>query len=78
MLAPLTLRRMNVHKLVGRNFKRIRLEKRMTQEEVATVSGFSQQYLSGLENGTRNPSIKSLAEIAQALGVSFWDLVRPD
>lgn len=69
---------MDVHKLVGRNFKRIRLEKGMTQEDVASVSGFSQQYLSGLENGTRNPSVKSLSEIARALGVSFWDLVRPD
>lgn len=69
---------MEVHELIGRNFKRIRLSKGMTQEDVASVSGFSQQYLSGLENGTRNPSVRSLSDIAKALGVTFWDLVRPD
>lgn len=40
-------------------------------------SGFGQQYLSDLERGKRNPTIVSLYELAQALGVSHVDLVRP-
>ena len=40
---------MDIRKLVGRNFARIRREKHLTQEEVEARSGFSQQYLSGLE-----------------------------
>jgi transcriptional regulator with XRE-family HTH domain len=38
----------------------------------------SQQYLSGLERGRRNPTIVTLYEIATALGVSHVDLVKPE
>lgn len=64
--------------LVGRNFVRIRREKGLTQEQIEERSGFSQQYLSGLENGLRNPTVVTLFELAQALGVSPVDLVMPD
>tara|TARA_R110002050_G_scaffold100013_1_gene207285 strand:+ start:522 stop:731 length:210 start_codon:yes stop_codon:yes gene_type:complete len=69
---------MDMRKLVGRNFSRIRREKHLTQEEVEARSGFSQQYLSGLERGKRNPTVVTLYELAQALGVSHVDLVKPD
>jgi DNA-binding XRE family transcriptional regulator len=48
-----------------------------TQEELADRSGFSQQYISGLEQGRRNPTIVSIYELATALGVSHMELVRP-
>lgn len=63
--------------LVGENFARLRREKGLTQEEVAARSGFSQQYLSGLEKGKRNPTVITLFELAQAIGVSHLDLLRP-
>lgn len=66
---------MDVRKLIGENLARIRKEKGLTQERLEELSGFSQQYLSGLERGKRNPSILSIYEIAQALGVSHVDLV---
>lgn len=58
-------------------FARIRRAKGLTQEEVAERSGFSQQYLSGLERGRRNPTVVSLFEIAQALDVNYLDLLVP-
>jgi transcriptional regulator with XRE-family HTH domain len=48
------------------------------QEEVEARSGFSQQYLSGLERGRRNPTIITLFELAQALDVSHIELMRTD
>ncbi|PWE53040.1 transcriptional regulator [Metarhizobium album] len=69
---------MDMRKLVGRNFARLRREKGLTQEDIEARSGFSQQYLSGLERGKRNPSIVTLYEIAQALGVSHVELITPD
>ena len=66
-----------MRKLVGRNVKRIRQERGLTQEQLAELSGFSQQYISGLEQGQRNPTIVSLYEFATALGVSHMELVRP-
>lgn len=68
---------MDMRKLVGRNFARLRREKGLTQKQVEERSGFSQQYLSGLERGVRNPTILTLFELAQALGVSHVDLVTP-
>ena len=67
---------MDMRKLVGRNVKRIRQQKGLTQEQLAELSGFSQQYISGLEQGRRNPTVVSLYELATALGVSHMELVR--
>ncbi len=69
---------MDMRKLVGRNFARLRREKGLTQEQIEERCGISQQYLSGLERGLRNPSIVTLYEIAQALGVSHVELIAPD
>ena len=68
---------MDMRGLVGRNVKRIREKKGLTQERFAELSGFSQQYISGLEQGRRNPTIITLYELASALGASHMDLVRP-
>lgn len=70
--------RMDIRKLVGRNFARLRRERGLTQEELEVRSGFSQQYLSGLERGRRNPTVITLYELAEALGVSHVELVKPD
>jgi transcriptional regulator with XRE-family HTH domain len=67
---------MDMRKLVGRNVRRIRQKNGLTQEAFAEVSGFSQQYLSSLENGRRNPTIVTVYELAKALGVSHLDLLR--
>ena len=69
---------MDMRKLVGRNFARLRAEKGLTQEDVEAASGFSQQYLSGLEQGKRNPTVITLFELAKALGVSHMELVKPE
>jgi predicted transcriptional regulator len=53
---------MDMRRLVGRNVKRFRENKGLTQEQLAEVSGFSQQYISSL--------------LALALGVSHIELVR--
>ncbi len=69
---------MDMRRLVGRNVRRIRLETGLSQESFAEMSGFTQQYISGLENGRRNPTIVTVYEIAQALGVEHDVLLAPD
>lgn len=69
---------MDMRRLVGRNVKRLRLEKGLTQERFSELSGFTQQYLSDLERGRRNPTVVTLFELAQALGVEHGALVAPD
>ncbi len=65
---------MDMRKLVGRNFARLRRDKGLTQEEVEARSGYSQQYLSGLERGRRNPTVITLFELAQVLEVTAVEL----
>ncbi|WP_373476233.1 helix-turn-helix domain-containing protein [Sphingorhabdus sp.] len=69
---------MDMRKLVGENTARIRKEKGLTQEALAEKSGLSQQYISGLENGQRNPAIVTLYELSTALGVGHLDLLTPN
>ena len=68
---------MDMRKLVGENVRRARLEKGLTQEELAEQSGFSQQYNSGLERGRRNPTVVSVYELANALNVTHIWLMTP-
>tara|TARA_R110002074_G_scaffold234473_1_gene406305 strand:- start:7948 stop:8160 length:213 start_codon:yes stop_codon:yes gene_type:complete len=67
---------MDMRELVGQNVRRVRLKKGLTQEAFAEISGFSQQYISSLEQGHRNPTIVTIYELATALGVSHMELVR--
>jgi transcriptional regulator with XRE-family HTH domain len=69
---------MDMRKLVGRNAARLRQAAGLTQEQLAERSGFSQQYISKLEKGRRNPTIVTLYELATGLGATPADLVRPD
>lgn len=66
---------MDIRKLVGDNFGRVRKAKGLTQEQVAERSGFSQQYLSDLERGRRNPTVVSVYELAVALDVNYLELL---
>lgn len=67
---------MDMRKLVGRNASRLRRDKGLTQEQLAEISGLSQQYISGLEQGRRNPTVVTLYELSTALGVSYLELLK--
>lgn len=66
---------MDMRRLVGSNVRRLRQEQGLTQEQFAEASGFSQQYISDLERGRRNPTVVSLYELARPLGVDPRDLL---
>lgn len=68
---------MDMRKVIGRNFARLRKEKGLTQEAVAERSGFSQSYIGWLERGQRNPTAISLWMLAQAVEAMPADLVQP-
>jgi len=68
---------MDMRKLVGDNVCWIRKEKGLTQEQLSELSGLSQQYISDLERGKRNPTIVTIYELAMALSVTHVELVKP-
>ncbi len=58
---------MPIRKEVGQNIRKERDRKRMSQEELAGLARTTQEYISRIENGTRNPSMDLLYNIAGAL-----------
>ena len=53
-----------------------RLEKNLTQNEVATVAKVEQAYLSKVERGLRDPSLSIAIRICDALNLDINDFVR--
>ncbi len=58
----------------GRHTRFLRQQRKLTQEEVAHRAGIHVTYLSGVERGVRNPSLKSIRAIAAALEVVTGEL----
>lgn len=48
----------------------------LSQEEVAHRAGLHRTYISDIERGARNPSLKTLARLSEALEVSTSNLIR--
>ena len=60
----------------GRNVSRVRTEKGLSQDALAEKADLDRTYVSGIERGIRNPSIKKVLQIARALGVPVADLCK--
>ncbi len=58
----------------GARLRSLRSEMGLSQEEVAHRAGIHVTYLSGIERGRRNPSLKNIRRIALALGVPVREL----
>jgi tetratricopeptide (TPR) repeat protein len=54
---------------IGARLRRLRIERGMSQRELS-VQGVSYAYISRIEAGTRQPSVKALRKLASKLGVS--------
>ena len=68
---------MDMRKLVGHNVRAARDARGMTQEQLAVLAGFTQQYISDLERGRCNPTVVTLYELAEVLGSTPVDLLTP-
>lgn len=61
---------------LGQNIRRIREEKGMSQGDISRALNMDRGYISGVENGYRNPTIETLEKIASALSVGVDDLLK--
>ncbi len=61
---------------LGKRIAYLRKEKGMSQLALALDSNVAKSYLSELEKGKRNPTVKVLSKIAIALGVTIEELFR--
>jgi transcriptional regulator with XRE-family HTH domain len=63
--------------IVGRNIRRLRKAKGLTQEQLAHEAGMAMRYVAGVERGEENPSLRFLVRIAGVLGATPAELLNP-
>ena len=59
----------DVCKRLGINLKRLRNATGRSQEDFADHAGINRTYISDLERGARNPTVRVVDKLAKALGV---------
>ena len=62
---------MDITPFVGPAFRQLREQAGLSQEGLAFEAGLDRTYISGIERGRRNPSLKSMQRIAEQLGVTL-------
>jgi len=62
--------------VVGRNIRRLRRERGLSQEDLADEIGVHRTYMGGVERGERNLTLRSLERLAERLGVSPLSLLE--
>jgi transcriptional regulator with XRE-family HTH domain len=67
---------MDLPQILGRNVREHRKRLGLSQEQLALDAEMKRSYVSDLERGTRNPSVKAIARLAAALNVDAWMLLR--
>ena len=67
--------RLRIEARFGRKVRSLRKQRHLTQEELAALCHVHQHYISDIERGVRNVSLRVVETIARALGVHEKDLL---
>ena len=65
-----------INKKIGLRIKELRTSLGLSQEKLALKAEMDRTYLAGIEQGKRNPSIKSLEKVIDALEVNFGEFFK--
>lgn len=62
--------------IFGQNLRKHRINKKLSQIELAYKGDFDRNYIGMLERGERNPSLINLQRLADALEISLTELLK--
>ena len=65
-----------IEESLGEILRQLRKERGLSQEELALGSGYHRTYISLLERGQKNPSLRTIFELAKALEVAPSEIVE--
>lgn len=71
---PEAMEKIAIEKRLGISVKNWRTRLKIPQDDLAKRAGFHRSYISDIERGSRNVSIKSIEKLADALGISVLTL----
>ena len=63
------------YNIIGSRIRQYRLDKGITQEELAFEINTSAAYISNIERGIKKPSLQKLSEIADVMNVTLNDFI---
>jgi len=66
----------NISQQFGQTVRKIRLKQGLSQGDVARRLNLHRSYISSIERGIRNPSLKVIQKIAKALDVPIEKLLK--
>jgi len=66
----------NISKQFGKKVREIRLKQGLSQGDIARRLNLHRSYISGIERGVRNPSLKVIQKVAKALGAKVSDILK--
>ena len=67
----------NIRSILGTRVSEARHRAGMTQEALAEKTGYSVDFISLIERGVNAPTLDRLNDLANALGMEAWQLLRP-
>ena len=67
---------MNLQRKFGLVIKELRLEKGLSQESLANQSDIDRTYISDIEKGERNISLKIIERLSETLQISLSELFK--
>lgn len=68
----------DLQRVVGRNLRRIRVDRGVTQEQLGESIDRHRTYVGGIERGERNLALQTVESLADALGVDAAALLARD
>ncbi len=67
---------MTPERALGAVLRALREERRLSQEDLALDSGYSRYYVSLVERGQRNATVRALFHLARVLGTTPSEILR--
>jgi transcriptional regulator with XRE-family HTH domain len=68
---------MELREIFATNLRRLRHQKKLSQEALAHEARIDRTYVSALERGLYSASLDTIADVANALDVEPYELLRP-
>ncbi|WP_140484974.1 helix-turn-helix domain-containing protein [Flavobacterium sp. GSA192] len=68
--------KISLQKKVGKRIQQIRIEKNLSQQDLAALCNFEKSNMSRLENGNANATLSTLEKVCDALKVDYIELFK--
>ncbi len=68
----------SARRIFAENLRKARLAKKLSQEDLAELSGLHRTYVGSVERAERNVSIENMERLSAAVSVSLPDLLKEE